>query len=515
MWRDSVSRRGAAIVLGISFLFQLCGCASWSVQKAPPAQVLTQKSCNVVRLTLSDGNRVQVFGPRLVDDSLEGYTGGASTERQSRPISVPLSDIRDLEIRSVDTGKTVLLATGIGVTILLVAAIAAVSSTNWSSTSPMGSGNFSCPFIYSWDGHQWRLDSGTFGGAIMPALQRTDLDNLIHAAPSAGTLPLKLANELRETDYVDAVSILAVDHPPGTRVLPDAGGLPVLHAVRAPDVPLSARDEAGRERLAWVRASDGVFWESDLRPRDAASPTDVTDGLELAFRKPVGAARATLVLDVRNTPWASYLMGHLVRSWGRDVAQWYDPATSPLVARRLGAALADKGFLAVQVRVNGRWETRGRVWETGPEVAKQVAMPLDLAGVAGEEVEVRLESIPNFWLVDCVGLDSSPPAPFSASELALETAIEHRGTDVRDQLAARDGAYFIMARGDAADLTVKVPPVPAGMERSYLAKTAGWYRIEGAESAPPDTALIAEVNAPGGPARAAVRLSNRALASLR
>jgi hypothetical protein len=514
MWRDSVFRRGTAIFLGILFLFQLSGCASWSVQSQPPAKVLTQKSYGVVRLTLSEGNQVQVFEPWVADDSLRGYTGGPPAERHSRLTSIALSDVRELEIRSVDTGRTVLLVAGIGATVLLVGALF-VAGVNAAYNDAQSNQNFSCPFIYSWDGHRWQLDSGTFGGAIMPALQRTDLDNLIHAAPSAGILRLKLANELRETDYVDAVSILAVDHPPGTRVLPDAGGLPVLHAVRAPEVPLSARDEAARERLAWVRASDGVFWESDLRPRDVASPADVTDGLELVFRNPVEAARATLVLDVRNTPWASYLMGHLVRAWGRDVAQWYDPATSPRVARRLGSALADEGFLAVQVRVGGRWETRGRVWETGPEVSKQVAMPLDLTGVSGDRVQIRLESIPNFWLGDYVGLDFSPPAPFSARELTLESAIEHRGTDVRGELAVEDGAYFIMARGDSAELMVKVPPVPPGMERSYLAKTAGWYRIEGAESAAPDTALMAEVNAPGGPTRAAVRLSNRALARLR
>ncbi len=514
MWRDSVSHRGTAIFLGISLLFQVSGCASWSVQKAPPAQVLTQKSYDVVILTLSDGSQVRVFEPKVADDSLEGYTGGASTERQSKPIRVALSDIRELEIWRVDTGRTVLLVAGIGATVLLfVVAIADISS-EWKNSRPSNQ-NFSCPFIYSWDGQQWRLDSGTFGGAIMPALQRTALDNLIHAAPSAGTLRLKLANELHETDYVDAASILAVDHPPGTRVLPDAGGRPLLHAVRAPDAPLSARDDVGRDRLAWVRASDGVSWESALRLRDAASPTAATDGLELTFRKPADAARATLVLDVRNTPWASYLMGRLVRAWGRDVAQWYDRATSPLVARRLGPALANEGFLAVQVRVEGRWETRGRVWETGPEVAKQVAMPLDLAGVAGDQVEIRLESIPNFWLVDYAGLDCSAPAPFTTTELALETAIEHHGIDVRGQLAVEDGACLIMAQGDSAELTVKVPPVPAGMERAYVSKTAGWYRIEGAESAPPDTALVAAVNAPGGPTRVAVRLGNQALARLR
>jgi hypothetical protein len=53
------------------------------------------------------------------------------------------------------------------------------------------------------------------------------------------------------------------------------------------------------------------------------------------------------------------------------------------------------------------------------------------------------------------------------------------------------------------------------MVRSYLARTVGWYRIEGAESAPPDVVLLEAMNAPGGPTRVALELGNQALSRLR
>jgi hypothetical protein len=47
------------------------------------------------------------------------------------------------------------------------------------------------PLVYSWDGRRWRLDSGTFGGAIMSASTRTDVDNLLYATAVNDTLPLR------------------------------------------------------------------------------------------------------------------------------------------------------------------------------------------------------------------------------------------------------------------------------------------------------------------------------------
>ncbi|MEY3420081.1 MAG: hypothetical protein RIR48_361, partial [Bacteroidota bacterium] len=46
-----------------------------------------------------------------------------------------------------------------------------------SNNSGYGYGGGSCPFIYTYNGKNYHLDSETFGGAIFKAAQRTDIDN--------------------------------------------------------------------------------------------------------------------------------------------------------------------------------------------------------------------------------------------------------------------------------------------------------------------------------------------------
>jgi hypothetical protein len=346
----------------------------------------------------------------------------------------------------------------------------------------------------------------------MPGLQRPDLDNLLYATPERGVLRLRLANELRETEYVDALSLLAVDHPAGVTVLPAAGGGDALYTVTSPAAPLAARDKTGQDALRRLAFRDGIAWESALRQRDPANPADTRDGVELRFRRPPGRDSATLVLEGQNTPWTAYLMGRLAQAWGRDIRHWYDPATTDSMARVLAPAI-DQASLQVQVWVNGAWQTRGRVMEIGPEIAKEVAVPLDLSGVAGDTLNVRLESIPNLWRVDYVGLDASAPAPLVVHPLALDQAALAGVGDVRGRLAAEDHDYLVLGHGAVAELRVRVPAVPPGLTRSYLARTTGWYRIDTEESAEQDVAFLGMVAREGAPA-VAVRLANQGLAAL-
>jgi hypothetical protein len=510
MWHDSISRRAVASIISVGLLLQVSGCTSWSTQKQPPAQVLSEKAYDKVRVTRIDGSRMELYQPGVVNDTLTGFKSKPEKGKEPKPVRIAMADIKSVEIHKVSAGKTVLLVAGIGLTVVLIAALASDDYLDFSDMDTTGS----CPMIYSWDGKNWRLDSGTFGGAVMPALQRTDLDHLAYAVPKAGMLRLRITNRLRETEYVDALSIVAVDHHPGVSIVPDARGSLTLYAVGEPAAPLAAQDDAGRNMLRHVRESDGVSWESPLQIRDPSLSGRATDGIQLMFKKPQGSTSATLVLEARNTPWSAYLMSYLVRASGREVARWYDPATSADVARKLAPVLTGEAFLTVQLRVNGSWQTRGRVFEIGPEIAKRVALPLDLTGVTGDTVELRLESIPNFWLVDYAALAVADASPVTTTELALTSAVRRDGEDVRSLLASEDRAYFVMEPSESAELTVTVPPVSDGLARSYFARTNGWYRIHGAESADPDGAFLETVAGPQGPTRAALQLANKALEQL-
>jgi hypothetical protein len=373
----------------------------------------------------------------------------------------------------------------------------------------------SCPLVYSWNGTTWRLDSGTFGGAIVSALARTDVDNLDFAQAQNGTLRLRLANEWNETEYVDRLTVLAVDHDSGLSVAPDGAGR--LHTVGPLTLADRAHDFRGEDVLATISAADGRSWESSPFARDTAVAADLRDGIQLSFPKPSGSKAARLVVDGRNTRWAAQMMYAFVSAHGRATQAWYDSLdASPARARRMFAALARDAFLRVSVWTHGHWVRQGLMMEAPPELMKRQVLPLDLRGVSGDIVRVRLESVPSFWALDQVALDFSPEHPVTATELAPTTAIDHRGQDVRGLLADADSVYYVMEQDDVAELQYQVPEIQQGRSRTYLLGSTGWYRIHAPEIAEPNVSLLDRVlREPGAISRISIARMNAALHAVR
>lgn len=493
--------------LAIGLMFVLAGCTTWKTQSAAPADVIAAKSGSHVRVTRSDGSTLELTSAAITGDSLSGHSTAAKDP--TTRVVIPLAEVQSVAVRGISSGKTALLLSGLGATAILVAA--AAGGDDPPPPPPGGTGGaISCPLVYSWDGATWRLDSGTFGGAIAPALARTDVDNLIHAAAEGGMLRLRVANELNETDYLDRLSLLVVDHPAGYTVAPDADGH--IHTLGTLVPPSSARDFRGGDALARVSRVDGWAWESNPSGRDTASSGDIRDGLELVFPRPrTGTAR--LVVEGHNTPWAAYLLQQLVAAHGRETQAWYDSLGNiPGLAQRFGALMAEEAFLGVSIEVNGRWERQGHIWEAGPEISKRQVFALDLSRVKGDSVHIRLESAPSFWLIDGVALDSSADAPFTVHEILAEHAVDRSGSDVRRRLGSVDRNYFVMEHGDGAELQFRLPDPEPGRARSYLVRSSGWYRIHGDELAPAESRLLSSVVAqPHGASKLAVARMNDAL----
>lgn len=497
----------------------LQACWHWGAKPIEPQQFDGIKRDRQVRVTLVDDEILIMRNPFISRDSLiwlRTVSDPAGDPPSPSPVErqgVPLSQIKKAEVYEVDAAATAALVIGLGLTAVLVAA-ASSSGSNSGSSSGSGSGSSSggtceycasCPLVYSWDGHGWRLDSGTFGGAIMHALARTDVDNLDFVRPDLGVIRLQLANHQNETDYVDALDVLAVNHDSGLAVAPDAAG--GLHTIGALTPPSAARDFRGRDALARVRAQDGWSWESNPGERDTLVAADLRDGLELAFPRPKGSTAARLVVDGNVTTWATLMMQRFVAAHGRATRAWYDSLDrDPRAARRLGEGLARQAFLSVAVQVGGRWQPQAMIWDAGPEISKRQVAVLDLRGVVGDTVRVRLESVPSFWLIDNVGVDFAPERPVEITELAATRAVGWAGPD---------GQPLTLEPGDSLELSFRVPEVPAGKGRTYLLRTHGWYRLHTPETGEPDKALLHGLfDDPLGVSKAAVARLNEALRAM-
>lgn len=148
----------------------------------------------------------------------------------------------------------------------------------------------SCPLLFVWDGTAMRFVSDVTGNAYTGWLvapggvhHPPDPDELVRVdgmvpAPD-GLLDVRLLETLEETDYVDQVQLVAVDHPAGERVVPDEafritppypdfGLVPVV----APHPVAKAWDEDGRDWTAAVAQVDRSY------PDVATLPAPTFDG---------------------------------------------------------------------------------------------------------------------------------------------------------------------------------------------------------------------------------------------
>jgi hypothetical protein len=508
-------RRSVAVMLVVLLLIQTTGCVAWNTVPAPAPGAQAPKEPDAhYRVTTRAGATVLLDGVHYRNDSILGMPTGVKATQE---VALPLATVIAVEKQETDASGLLVAAAVIG----FVALVAGAGGS--SGQAPSGGGYTSsgsgmkfgsCPLVYSWDGKHWRLDSGTFGGAITPALARTDLDNLLYARPKDGLLRFRMTDEADETEHVDAFTVVAVDHPAGTSVAPDARANSTFHVIGSLNAPLAARDFMGRDVLAAVRVPDGRTWESTPDGRDPRNPAHLRDGLELTFKRPTGGDAVQLVVDAQNTEWSNAMMKTMVNAYGRLTASWYDSATTIAASAPMARAQHGEGFLQASVWDGVSWRSVGEVWEAGPEVAKRQVLPIDVSGIAGDTIRVRLESAPSFWDIDYVGLGNASSTRVLARDLPTIAASAPRAPDALDRLAMKDGRFLDMERNDTVTLTVRdTAGVPAkGMVRSYLSRTSGWYRIHGEDTAAPDMAMLgALATGAHAPARLAVMQMNTAL----
>jgi hypothetical protein len=348
----------------------------------------------------------------------------------------------------------------------------------------------SCPHVYSHDGHGYVIDSEPYAGAMVEALQRTDIDNLDHLRERHGRCKLLVSNGVEETEHVDAVSLLMVEHSHGVRVVPSFDGS--LHTVRQAMPPVAAFDERGADILPLVAVTDERIWSSNPFGRNPAEMSQVRDGIELDFARPAGAQTAKLLVNVENTVWAGSMLKRMLQLHGRDLPGFYDQLNaSEFMRNLLGNALIREGALLIKIWNGLEWTDGGYIFDVGSRVAKDQIVLLNLEQVVGDTLRLRFESTAGFWKMNSAAVDYSPDLPVTTVEVFPEKAVTEQGQNVLDALRTIDHHYYEMSDPqNRAELVFHVPPRAARLDRSYLLKCTGYYTIHVAAEGDPQTELI-------------------------
>jgi hypothetical protein len=375
--------------------------------------------------------------------------------------------------------------------VLVVAVLLGVASI---SGCKCGGGSRSCPYVYLWNGSEYRYYTDLAGSVLgagvalfKPDLYDGGVFELGDFSADAGLYKLKVRETIQEADYFDKAELIVVDVAPGHQVLNQWSFTSQIgfrsprafFTVKDPRPPISAVDRQGRDVLDEVSRKDEV----PLRVKDDQLSSVVVDFGPL-----------------RNPQWAKLVL----TAWSHydDLEQAQKPPYSG-------------GTTIETPDERGEWVVR-RVFGKNP--GDRRSWVIDLAGLLTEsssKLRITMAHQPiGLDVLDQVLLDDSEPAPLkvtrvrpalaelrfggstnfnytslqerihsddSHNELIEDSMMYGRFTrygDVRPLLESSDDRFVIMAHGDELALEFQEPERTAGTARWVFLEADVFYSIK-------------------------------------
>jgi hypothetical protein len=375
----------------------------------------------------------------------------------------------------------------------------------------------SCPMIFTWNGTTFEFITDVLGvaplgasagdGAYFPV----DHDEYVQIDGSSlvavdGWYEIRVTEELREVAYLDAIRLIAVDHPAAIDVITNdkfkAPPFPEfrLFGVQERTYPIAARDHHGQDVLERLQRRDQTY--PDGFARDYAGVAEL-HSLELDFGEVAADNRAILVLS----------------GW----VDWADGSTFLGMSQHNAAGLI-LPYLQVK-NAQGEWETV--IEDMGIPAGKPKTIVVDLTGkFLSRSREIRIvTNLCVYWDEIFLSTDlGAPPARLTDLHAAAarlrfrgfsEVVIHperkqperfvyeqmrplHRWNwnptpglytrygDVKPLLEAVDDLLVIMGSGDELQLrfdATRLPELAAGWRRDFLLFVDGWAKDGDANTA--------------------------------
>lgn len=411
------------------------------------------------------------------NDTLFGRAGITSDSGVLAPahLKVPISKIKYFEVEELNAGKTILLTAGIvGVTAGLIAILSNANEESSPPPQPVGNTQFSCPLIYSLGDFDYKLESETFAGAVFKGVEKTSYDVLNYLKPVNGFYRIRLVNARQETEYVNELKLIVVDHSPAVSVIPDFIGR--IHTITKLVRPFGVYDKEGHDLTTVLDKIDGHYWESNLNTVDVHKKGDLVDYITASFSKPPHAQNVKIVVSGLNTKLAYFALEKIFAFQGSLGMNWYNKLDSDSTERaRFIGWLMREGMLHISVWDGTKWSERSAIQDVGPGVEKTQITILNVADIQDDTLKVRFSFRTGLWRLDRIAVDYSPDSPVRICKLTSDSAKNEKGLDISNLISESDLAYYVTICGEYANIRFTVPPKNPELARTVIAKTRGFY----------------------------------------
>ncbi len=420
----------------------------------------------ITRLSGSTANPHQV--PRRVRtrEKVHIYLNRPVTEfgTNGNPAKIPFANMETIEVYKTD-GKSAIYTIGnaallAGVGYLVAVVLVAIFKS-------------SCPFIYV-DTPQGTAFAGEiFSGAVFPQIERHDYLRIPTPDTTGGQYTLFVTNEVREIQHINLMELFVVDHQIGTAVLADKYGS--LHLISNPQPPVSATNTAGEDILERISGRDSLAIVTGAGQPDDAIPVEM---LVLQFLKPAGIESGRLVIRAKNSNWLDYSYMAFHDQLGNWYERWLKKQEKESAKEIEKWSMDQKIPLCVLIDRMDTSEYIDYFNIAGPMAMKDDVLPIDLSGVSGDTVTIRLETGFLFWEIDYVAMDFTLSDNFRTRVMEPSYALDLDAVDIRPLISGADTSYYTMGLvGDEAQIEFPVPYAVPGHDRTVILHSKGYYDI--------------------------------------
>ncbi len=348
-----------------------------------------------------------------------------------------------------------------------------------------------CPTVYSLNGNNLENKGGLFPGALSSNAQRRDVLAINDYSDVNGNLSLKITNKPDEHQYIDQLGLLSVTHPAGTSVMFDHKLVP--YAIAETQTPLTVTSDNGVDHRNQVLHKGDTSYSFS----DPLQENNFND-LNISFENKEAKQTANLVLNIGNTPWASYAYDNYASLYGKKFCAYDIRMGSVSLEQKVNRQIDQGIMMSVFMKKKGKWEFVDYL-EIAGAVHRDIVVPLDLARMQkGELVELKLRAGFRLSDLDFVGMDFSENIPLTINAIAPASVTNANGTDILSWVLKTDGFYNEhILREDFTTVNFVVPQLKEGETRSLFLEGTGYYKKEYKSEDKPQTSAIWKFRKPG------------------
>lgn len=444
--------------------------STFNYQQLLVSDVVTNKDYNFV----FDEN-----GANFIENRV--YVTGITNKNEI--VEIDKSDILYVLVAKTNPGASV--AASLGVLVGIFAGLALIIAVTKQS----------CPFVYSFDGENYIFDGEPLGGATTKGLERTELSKMEYLKEVDGKYKLLVKNEVPETQYIDQMSLLVVDHQEGTEVYADLDCN--VSTINSTEDVIYAKDEYGNEITNFVQKDDKIFWQTQLPFDTTKINSNLRHQLTFAFQKPTDKQNAKLIINAGTSLWGSQMIREMQTLYGDYIETWYDQIDNEGPAKEQMMEFIEREELYImkaEIKEGDNWVHKTSINGGGPFIAETRTYNLDLENVLGDTLFLQFNIPYGFWTLDYIALNYENNIEPITQELELRGAFDHNGKNVSTSLITKDDDYHVMPIvGDYFYCEAEAPVIKAGYDRTVFLKTNGYYKLHLNKEQPMQSQILFEI----------------------